>query len=313
MKKVFLIFCFVFSCSDVALGYEIIWPKLPDITVKEYIIRIGKHSRDYSEKITVENLTEVSVSTLPLYLDAPNFISVSFVKDRREMPPSEEIILFQIGENQIDSDKDGLADDFEQKIGTDPKKADSDEDGIPDGEELATWGIDRVENKIDFDEDNIPNIIDPDSDNDGISDGDDSDIRRPYFFIRYKNKTEKEKDAKFVSLEKDKKGNVIIRTPEIKLVWDKNLEEEKLAGYKILYGTESRKYDHVIDVGLTATPENPAKSLVITTTVHQWKNQRDIVFYIACILYLSSGEISGPSTEIKYGFPNPYFKPKTEK
>jgi hypothetical protein len=290
------------------LAYEIIWPKLPDITVEEYIIRIGKHSRDYSEKITVENLTEVSVSTLPLYLDAPNFISISFVKDGREMPPSEEIILFQIGENQIDSDKDGLADDFEQKIGTDPKKADSDEDRIPDGEELATWGIDRVENKIDFDEDNIPNIIDPDSDNDGIYDGDDSDIRHPYFFLRYKNKTEKEKDTKFVSSKKDKEGNVIIQTPEIKSSWSKN-PEKNLAGYKILYGVESRKYNHIIDVGLTATPENPKKTITLFTTLNQWKNKRDIVFYIACIAYNTDGIQSDLSEEIIYKFPNPYFKP----
>ena len=54
-----------------------------------------------------------------------------------------------------DSDGDGLSDDYEKEIGTDPNKDDSDNDGIKDGLELAEYFTDP---------------LDPDSDNDGLKD-----------------------------------------------------------------------------------------------------------------------------------------------
>lgn len=313
MKKYFCFFVLFLLLPKAVFSYEIIWPMEPDIAIKKYIIRVSQHSREYVSgsfsKIEVDNLTEIGVDNLPLYPNASNFVSVSFIKDGREVSPSEEIVLFRIGENQIDSDKDGLADDFEKEIGTNPRKADSDEDGIPDGEELATWGVERVKNKIDFDEDGTPNIIDPDSDNDGILDGSDSDIRRIYFFYRYQNKGAKEKDKKFVSLKKNEKGEVVVRTPELKLFWSK-VPDKNLDGYLILYGTESGKYDHVIDVGLTRTPENPQTSITITTTVDKWQGKREITFYITCVAYDGTKSKSDPSKEVVYSMPNPYFKPQ---
>lgn len=309
MKKYLYFFALLFMFPKAVFSYEIIWPMEPDITIKKYIIRVSQHSREYVSgsfsKIEVDNLTEIGVDTLLLYPNAPNFVSVSFLKDGREMPPSEEIVLFRIGENQIDSDKDGLADNFEKEIGTDPKKEDSDEDGIPDSEELATWGIERVKNKIDFDEDSMANIVDPDSDNDKVLDGDDSDIRRIHFFSRYKNKSEKEKDAVVISLKKDERGKIIIKIP-VQLFWLKN-QEEDLRGYKILHGVESRKYDHVTDVKLTKTPEKPATSITIFTTVEKWKEKKDITHYIACVAYTDKST-SGLSTEVVYTIPNPYYK-----
>ncbi len=59
----------------------------------------------------------------------------------------------------LDSDNDGVPDSEELNNGTDPNNADSDGDGIPDG----------VENG-DADNDGINDGIDPDSDNDGIAD-----------------------------------------------------------------------------------------------------------------------------------------------
>jgi len=68
-----------------------------------------------------------------------------------------------------DNDEDGLSDVDEHLIyGTDPYSADSDQDGIPDQDELRYWGDSW---SADIDNDGIINILDADSDNDGFSDG----------------------------------------------------------------------------------------------------------------------------------------------
>lgn len=55
-----------------------------------------------------------------------------------------------------DSDGDGLSDDYEDEIGTDPNNPDSDDDALNDGEEVNDTGTDP---------------LDPDGDSDGLSDG----------------------------------------------------------------------------------------------------------------------------------------------
>ena len=67
---------------------------------------------------------------------------------------SNDKILF--GE-PIDSDKDGLDDKREQQLGTNPNKADSDDDGLTDYEEVVVYKT---------------NPMDPDTDHDGLSDYD---------------------------------------------------------------------------------------------------------------------------------------------
>ena len=55
-----------------------------------------------------------------------------------------------------DKDKDGLSDKREAELGTDPTKADTDEDGVKDGDEVLTHKTDPLK---------------PDSDGDGFTDG----------------------------------------------------------------------------------------------------------------------------------------------
>ncbi len=62
-----------------------------------------------------------------------------------------------------DADGDGLCGDTEDAIGTDPDDADSDNDGVPDGDEPNYAD--------DTDGDGLINALDPDSDNDGLYDG----------------------------------------------------------------------------------------------------------------------------------------------
>jgi uncharacterized repeat protein (TIGR01451 family)/MYXO-CTERM domain-containing protein len=63
----------------------------------------------------------------------------------------------------VNSDGDGLSDEEEIAAGTDPQDADSDDDGVRDGDE-PSWNIDS-------DGDGNINALDPDSDNDGLLDG----------------------------------------------------------------------------------------------------------------------------------------------
>jgi hypothetical protein len=60
----------------------------------------------------------------------------------------------------IDTDGDGVPDDREKELGTDPNDPDSDDDGLNDGDELY-YGADP---------------LDPDSDDDGFTDGEEVDI-----------------------------------------------------------------------------------------------------------------------------------------
>lgn len=62
-----------------------------------------------------------------------------------------------------DTDGDGLSNDLEDQLGTDPNDADSDNDGLIDGEEPNPAS--------DTDGDGAINPLDPDSDNDGLIDG----------------------------------------------------------------------------------------------------------------------------------------------
>ncbi|MGK4008075.1 hypothetical protein WMF31_35990 [Sorangium sp. So ce1036] len=62
-----------------------------------------------------------------------------------------------------DSDGDGLSDDLEVFLGSDPGDADSDDDGLLDGDEPNP--------SDDGDGDDLPGVLDPDSDGDGLFDG----------------------------------------------------------------------------------------------------------------------------------------------
>lgn len=60
----------------------------------------------------------------------------------------------------VDTDKDGLEDAEEQRMGTDSTMPDTDSDGLTDKEEIALWNTDP---------------LDPDTDKDGFSDGEEVD------------------------------------------------------------------------------------------------------------------------------------------
>ncbi|MEO6365810.1 MAG: hypothetical protein ABIO38_07180, partial [Luteimonas sp.] len=89
-----------------------------------------------------------------------------------------------------DRDKDGVADDRERDLGSNPEQPDSDKDGYPDGVEdrLADFGFDLVRADTDRDRDGLTDAREaqlqtdpasPDSDGDGWSDFD--EVLNEYF------------------------------------------------------------------------------------------------------------------------------------
>jgi hypothetical protein len=78
----------------------------------------------------------------------------------------------------VDSDNDGLTDDEEAGLGTDPQNAYSDSDALDDGEEVLTYGSDPLDDDTDDDGRSDggevfsgTDLLDPDSDDDGLNDG----------------------------------------------------------------------------------------------------------------------------------------------
>ncbi|MGX7130609.1 lectin-like domain-containing protein, partial [Enterococcus wangshanyuanii] len=89
-------------------------------------------------------------------------------------PPSEEVIVSYTSK---DTDGDGLLDEEEIKLGTDPLNPDTDGDGLPDGKEVEL-GTDPL--NPDTDGDGVPDgkelelgtdPLNPDTDGDGVPDG----------------------------------------------------------------------------------------------------------------------------------------------
>jgi OmpA-OmpF porin, OOP family len=80
---------------------------------------------------------------------------------------------------ELDSDGDGLTDDREREIGTDPFNPDTDGDGLTDGEEVLTHNTDPLNPDSDYDgltdgaEVKVykTNPLDPDTDDGGVYDG----------------------------------------------------------------------------------------------------------------------------------------------
>ncbi|MEA2006629.1 MAG: fibronectin type III domain-containing protein [Patescibacteria group bacterium] len=168
---VLLIIASAANSQEMKLDWEDIGSR--PVSESDCTIYIGIESHKYSEKFHCKKKTlAINIGKLPLQVNSPNFISAKI--DGDHVYSSEIIILWT--SDDLDSDNDGLTDEFEKQVThTLPNKKDSDDDGIPDGEEYATWG---KKWNIDFDEDGKINILDKDSDNDGIPDGKDHEIRR---------------------------------------------------------------------------------------------------------------------------------------
>ena len=83
----------------------------------------------------------------------------------------------------VDTDGDGLSDDEEDALGTDPEDDDTDDDGLSDGDEVNTHETDPLDDDTDDDglidgdevDTHATDPLDDDTDDDGLIDGDEVD------------------------------------------------------------------------------------------------------------------------------------------
>ncbi len=99
----------------------------------------------------------------------------------------------------------------------------------------------------------------------------------------------------------------------VSVSWDSNSEND-LAGYCIYYGTESKYYDHIKDVGMTVSiqinnlTEN-VRYYFVLTAYDSSGNESDFSEEISIMLETDSSEKSESSEktlQIVYNFPNPF-------
>ena len=141
------------------------WDKNPEPNITGYKMHYGTTSGNYDHSVDVGNYTSCTISGLEegtTYY----FAATAYVSGNSESGFSQEL-AYTIP--VVDSDNDGIPNKDEINIyRTDPNKIDTDGDGINDGAEITLWGSDW---NTDFDGDGLINLLDPDSDNDGYPDG----------------------------------------------------------------------------------------------------------------------------------------------
>ena len=113
------------------------------------------------------------------------FDDLSMKEDPKASDKADQLLQFGLGVSyyifgNTDYDKDGLPNDQEATIGTDPRNPDTDGDGLKDGEEVNTYGTNPL--KADSDDDGLNDYDElmtyktvptkADSDGDGLKDGD---------------------------------------------------------------------------------------------------------------------------------------------
>ncbi|TSJ70381.1 hypothetical protein FPH17_11520 [Corynebacterium godavarianum] len=114
----------------------------------------------------LNDLKDCGSFTVPDDAEAGDIYSAVLVSGAQDVASDSFVIA-------KDSDGDGLPDEKEKELGTDPNKADTDDDGINDGDEVNGSKNPFKDNKSD--EDGEPGNTDPknpDTDGDGVNDGD---------------------------------------------------------------------------------------------------------------------------------------------
>ncbi|MDL1958268.1 MAG: hypothetical protein LWX01_00710 [Deltaproteobacteria bacterium] len=158
---IFLIIPFLASAAVLKLA----WDPSTEQNLAGYKIYYGYASGDYDTSIDVGNTTTFQITDLE-YDQTYYFATTAYDTSGLESDYSNEISCTI---PKSDSDRDDLTEEDEINIyGTDPNSPDTDKDAINDGDEVAFWGYNW---DMDYDNDGIINLLDPDSDNDGFLDG----------------------------------------------------------------------------------------------------------------------------------------------
>jgi len=171
-KPLLLVSLLIFSVclASPALGARVMleWDQVSNSDVDGYRVYYGTSSRDYTKPIEISDPGKTQVTVENLDMETTYYFAVVSYKGTRESDYSREV-----RHTPTDSDGDGLSDyDETHFYPTDPGVADTDEDGIDDGAEVAYWNSrDGHSWDGDIDRDGTVNLVDPDSNDDGIQDG----------------------------------------------------------------------------------------------------------------------------------------------
>lgn len=308
MKKAIIIaFFIVLYCANLASSetMRLYWKEKVGKKNKthSYMIYVGHKTRNYTQQRGFNGKTlAIDISSLPLKVDSANYIAAT----KNNVPVySSEIVILWTG-NKPDTDQDGLSDQFEKKLGTDPQKEDSDEDEIPDGEEYATWGPKKW--NLDFDEDGLINLLDSDSNGDGVKDGQDSTLRRIPFFHSSSVSQLNDDSKTFVHLyqNRTKKSELRDGTAEVTLKWEHEAKKRGMR-YRVYSRTQKEKDDkkpYNYDYWEEETNEK-------TATISKLE-KKETYYFVVRALY-PSGQLSGDSKELGVTIPNKdKKKPKKE-
>ena len=122
-------------------------------------------------KKTPVNLPPINLTATPAPEQAPAEVAAPIITPVPEVtvPTATAEMPSQIKNDNIlfgqpvDSDNDGLPDNREKELGTDPYNVDTDSDGLSDGDEVLIWKTDP---------------LNPDTDGDGYKDG--QEVRNGY-------------------------------------------------------------------------------------------------------------------------------------
>ncbi|WP_246856136.1 Ig-like domain-containing protein [Nocardioides xinjiangensis] len=188
-----------------------------------------------------------STVTLPL---GPHTVTATQTDPSGNTGPADSV-TFTVVAGPGDTDGDGLPDQQEVTIGTDPNDPDTDNDGLSDGQEVNTTHTDPLD--ADSDDDGLtdgaevnvhgtdPN--DRDTDGDGITDG------REVAGVRIRER--------FEVCGKKARNSIVVRTNPLRKDTDKDglSDGKEVRGYKIKQKVKTRKKTFVIGM----TRSNPTR------------------------------------------------------
>ncbi len=205
----------------------------------------------------------------------------------------------QVDPNTVDTDKDGITDVEEKKLGTDPTKADSDGDGVNDAKDA--FPLDpkkqvkesKPDPKLDTDKDGITDVeekklgTDPtkaDTDGDGVNDKDDA-------FPKDKTKSKKEDTPKE---DKPKGDNDTKDNPGDAALAGEQSEKPTVVGQQYVRGNSS-KFD---EPNLKSVKGANANSTVVG--FENLQNDRMSNIVVAQLLDTTTKDASGADNKVNY-------------
>jgi len=132
----------------------------PTLTIGLAIRKAIAYAIDREEFIRTLTNDTAEIHHHPIYKDLGIWCNPNIIEYNYNLTLAKYYMTLAGFSTGVDSDADGLTDEEEDILGTDPNDTDSDDDGLEDGEEIYDYSTDP---------------LDADSDDDGLEDGEEID------------------------------------------------------------------------------------------------------------------------------------------